>query len=588
MAAKMFHVKWKEIQNQIKEIRYTIPFSGLRIASINFHSPFISCNDCDKIVFSIMILLLRYALPTESDYGKFTITYVMKIPTGDVPYTIGKAIPFRDQEEINHSSLDKASTRFSCSISSIYALIDQLVRFKAEDYDCAKISSISLRIYLSSPKSSAMPLIKDAYIKKTIWECIKSYKDAVKCSPNDTLSRTINNTTKKRFYDKNNYLTAIIPSNDKMHSFIVADLETVILNDVHVPYAVGFLIVRPEDDLSSSSIYDEIESYFSEDFPSIVFQTFEERSNKIMFDFLERLVVVIRMEMKKKDSHLQIVYFHNFSRFDGIILLKYLATHGSKYTFKPLMRNNKLYELSIYQKKSPIKKKKNDLSTDDTRQPKLLFKLRDSLTLLTGSLDQLSKNLCHHLGHKGSIQHENVKVENLNNNRSSLLDYMKQDILLLGGVMQRAQSIYYSSFSVDIVTKLTMSSLALSIFRTNFYDPSTFPIHIPNQNEDTFIRRGYYGGHADTYIPKGDNLNYYDVNSLYPFIMKTFSMPGGKPVWHGNLEKKNQYDILENMYGFFEAHIVCPISIKRPFLPSQFINKLISYSSYQYVSKGIL
>ena len=148
----------------------------------------------------------------------------------------------------------------------------------------------------------------------------------------------------------------------------------------------------------------------------------------------------------------------------------------------------------------------------------------------------------------------------------------------------------YSTIFTDrkFVTKLTMSSLALSIFRTNFYDPSTFPIHIPNQNEDTFIRRGYYGGHADTYIPKGDNLNYYDVNSLYPFIMKTFSMPGGKPVWHGNLEKKNQYDILENMYGFFEAHIVCPISIKRPFLPSQFINKLISYSSYQYVSKGIL
>lgn len=96
--------------------------------------------------------------------------------------------------------------------------------------------------------------------------------------------------------------------------------------------------------------------------------------------------------------------------------------------------------------------------------------------------------------------------------------------------MSKAQDIYWTLYKVDIVTKLTLSSLALSIYRTNYYDPKTFPIHIPNRNEDTFLRRGYYGGHADAYIPKGKNLDFYDVNSLYPFIMKTFPMPGGKPV----------------------------------------------------------
>ncbi|XP_038876624.1 DNA polymerase-like [Benincasa hispida] len=98
--------------------------------------------------------------------------------------------------------------------------------------------------------------------------------------------------------------------------------------------------------------------------------------------------------------------------------------------------------------------------------------------------------------------------------------------------MQKAQEIYWNLYNVDIESKITLSSLALSIFRMKFYDDVNWPIHIPNRNEDEFLRSGYYGGHTDTYIPYGSNLDYYDVNSLYPFVMKEFPMPGGKPVWH--------------------------------------------------------
>lgn len=61
-----------------------------------------------------------------------------------------------------------------------------------------------------------------------------------------------------------------------------------------------------------------------------------------------------------------------------------------------------------------------------------------------------------------------------------------------------------------------------------------------------FIRRAYYGGHTDTYKPYGENLYYYDVNSLYPFVMKEFPMPGGVPVWHANLEGKD----LDSIFGW--------------------------------------
>lgn len=40
-------------------------------------------------------------------------------------------------------------------------------------------------------------------------------------------------------------------------------------------------------------------------------------------------------------------------------------------------------------------------------------------------------------------------------------------------------------------------------------------------------------------------------------------MPGGKPIWHGNLEDQD----LDNLFGFIEAHVVCPSTISRPFLP---------------------
>lgn len=68
----------------------------------------------------------------------------------------------------------------------------------------------------------------------------------------------------------------------------------------------------------------------------------------------------------------------------------------------------------------------------------MLFRFRDSLNLLPGSLNSLASSLCPELGTKGYIDHENVTLSNLASNKKTLLDYMKQDILLLGGVMRKA------------------------------------------------------------------------------------------------------------------------------------------------------
>ena len=130
----------------------------------------------------------------------------------------------------------------------------------------------------------------------------------------------------------------------------------------------------------------------------------------MLFQFVEDLVIV------SNKTNIRTVYFHNFSRFDGILLLKYFSTQ-EKYTIKPLMRNLQLYELKVL------------------LGSKMVLCIRDSLTLLPSSLAKLAKALCPQLGSKGSIAHDKVEVSNLVAQQKELLDYLRQDIRLLGGVM---------------------------------------------------------------------------------------------------------------------------------------------------------
>ncbi|XP_076931381.1 DNA polymerase-like [Bidens hawaiensis] len=200
---------------------------------------------------------------------------------------------------------------------------------------------------------------------------------------------------------------------------MVSDLETILINNEHRVYDGGLKVVHPGKDIKDGLIY----TYFSEDYSFI--ESFEERSKKVLNDLVNKIISMVKKEKANT------VYFHNFSRFDGILLLKHLVCHHC-YTLKPLMRNNRLYELSVY---------------SDRR---MLFRIRYSLNLLPSSLKELAKSLCPSLGSKGTIDHENVSLDNLEDDREYLIEYMKQDILLLGGIMQKAQEIYYHNFGLDI------------------------------------------------------------------------------------------------------------------------------------------
>ncbi|PHU17744.1 hypothetical protein BC332_13439 [Capsicum chinense] len=136
--------------------------------------------------------------------------------------------------------------------------------------------------------------------------------------------------------------------------------------------------------------------------------------------------------------------------------------------------------------------------------------------MLNGTLDSLSRNLYPKLDPKGEVDHKKVTHQSLRSMRSELLEYLRKNVLLLRGVMKKAQKLIWDQLELNIEKNLTLPSLDLYLFHKKFYEPDKWPIYIPNHNEDTFLREGYYEGHVDAYIPIGENLHYNDVNSLYP------------------------------------------------------------------------
>lgn len=526
-----------QLYSRIERTKHVNPHPGLIISTHYFKEEYPIVIECHLLCLAIMDLLILFGYPypyAKGSYSKFVIIYTIIDPhhVEEKTFTLGTAIPLTD---VNNNLIP---------VNDIYRYIMNQVIKRAEDYEDTEVLvlSVGIRIFIESkPCEKLVPLCIEDRVN-ILSRILYSPKNLSIDNGDITLPPLRRIRNKKRQYPI--YIKSLKPTRTKPREFIVADIETLLYksendeDETQYPYSAGFLVVRPGEQPNKSGI----EIFFSEDY-KVFLNEFQHRSTKVLSDMIRRIDKVSKSEKVKT------IYLHNLARFDGILLFRHLELYHKEYSYKALMRDNTLYEIAVY--------------TAQSQNRKLLFRFRDSMHLLPGSLASLANNLCKELGIKGDIAHDKVEVSNLQTNRPEYVKYLKQDILLLGGIMRKAQDIYFHKFNVDIESKITVSSLALSIFRMLYYDDSRNPIYIPNRNEDSFIRRGYYGGHVDTYIPYGKDLFYYDIVSLYPYIMTKSPFPGGKPVWHRDLSKMR----LENMFGFIKAFVICPSGMKRPFLP---------------------
>lgn len=85
-----------------KKIEQTIrqdPHPALMIATHHFKEPEPFVNEIEQLSLTTIDLLIRFAYPSLSGYGKLTISYIMKRSYGnEFSFTIGPAIPLTNQE----------------------------------------------------------------------------------------------------------------------------------------------------------------------------------------------------------------------------------------------------------------------------------------------------------------------------------------------------------------------------------------------------------------------------------------------------------------------------------------------------------
>jgi len=384
-----------------------------------------------------------------------------------------------------------------------------------------------------------------------------SWEDKIISFETDSLIRIINNTvidfqngeiiSIRTVIKKGENIKPIKPHKKFLSNIVSADLETYLKDNEMVVYLASFA--------------KDIKSNF-----------FFNKNPRILFESLFS-------SLFSSENRFHQIYFHNLSGFDGFFLIKQLLNLG--YIIDPLIHNGKLIQLKV-------KKKKN---RNDT------FVIKDSFLLLLSSLENLAKYFklenkkgifpyllkdIDYIGpypdykffnkNKVSLKEyllEKGKYQNiLWDFRKESINYCVNDSKLLLGVMNKFARLIFDRFKLNLRNYPTLPSLAFAIFRAHYLPKGDLGLIDLKGKISADIRLSYTGGSTDMFIPKnpkGKKIYAYDVNSLYPFVMKNYMYPIGKGIFIEFI-KKMELSQNSDIFGFFLAEIIAPINLSHPIL----------------------
>lgn len=135
---------------------------------------------------------------------------------------------------------------------------------------------------------------------------------------------------------------------------------------------------------------------------------------------------------------------------------------------------------------------------------------------------------------------------------------MTKDLISLHQILFSFRNNIFNKYQLGVEDFITLPSLSFGVYRSSFM-PENCDIRRASGVIGRDIRKSYMGGIVEIFKPNGKDLVCLDVNSLYPYAMLK-DMPTGQPKFIVNPE-------LEETFGFFNAEIFCPDSIKYPTLP---------------------
>lgn len=159
--------------------------------------------------------------------------------------------------------------------------------------------------------------------------------------------------------------------------------------------------------------------------------------------------------------------------------------------------------------------------------------------------------------------------------KEDAIKYCINDCTMLFNIIKSFDDQILEKFKVNISSSPTLPGLAFKIYRTHYMDNK-----IPLMDGQVFndLIKAYYGGHVDMYIPKTSNnqIRQYDVNGLYPFVMKSFKFPTKLIAYFiGEISKMSDYQHLyENNLGIYKVEVIAP-DLTNPLLPHKVNNTSI-------------
>ncbi len=182
-------------------------------------------------------------------------------------------------------------------------------------------------------------------------------------------------------------------------------------------------------------------------------------------------------------------------------------------------------------------------------------KFYDSLNLLNSSVEKIGKAL--------GLPKLTMEYSNQGEPNEEEWEYCKRDCEIIMKALQRL-------YDMCNVLKPSIAAQSLAYWR-KLYLPSTIYV---NEYDNTF-GESYYGGRVEVYRFEAKQWNYYDINSLYPFVMANFMYPDPSCFTRVTNISKDELTRLINRY---EGNAKLTVTVKdcyRPILPVKYNNKLI-------------
>lgn len=199
------------------------------------------------------------------------------------------------------------------------------------------------------------------------------------------------------------------------------------------------------------------------------------------------------------------LYAHCASKYDNKFILSSLCKHGEIVLLEAGLARLRWKATNIY--------------------------FEDSYLLVPMPLKEMNKIFGGH--EKGEWPHEkNLKPWEMGENLITFRTYLKNDCISL------AQSLYGVCEALGgtfgVTPSISLSTTAAKVFDKCFYSLDDIN---PNEEYEEFIRKTIYGGRNEVYKRYGENINSYDVKSMYVSCYDV-PVPVGKMRWiKGDIDK---------------------------------------------------